>query len=549
MTPIPPVDPPEQRSAPATADIRALPQLPIREVLPQLRLATANSRRVLLQAPPGAGKSTLVPLALLDAAWRGGRKILMLEPRRIAARAVAQRMADILQQPIGATVGYRTRLDARVGRDTRIEVLTEGILTRMLHEDPALEGVACVIFDEFHARSLNAALGLAFCLAAQESLREDLRLIVMSATLDVQPLARLLDDAPVVTAEGRSHPVETIYVPRRIDLPLERQLAQVLRSALDANDGDLLCFLPGAREIERTRHALEEAALPAGVRVLPLYGELGASAQDAALAPATPGRRKLVLATSIAETSLTIEGVRIVVDSGLRRHAEFDPVTGMSRLVTAKVSQAAADQRRGRAGRLSAGVCYRLWSEGTHASLAAQSQPEIVQADLAPLALELACWGAADAAALRWLDPPPRAPLAPARVLLRQLQARDQGGRITAHGRAMARGGAHPRLAHMLVRSADLGATRLACDRQPFSASATCCAPPGRIGTRICVCAWPSCGGRRRHNGRTGSTRGRCDRRRAMRQSGADNSPATPMTRSIRTRPPGYCWRLPTPIA
>jgi ATP-dependent helicase HrpB len=441
-----------------------LPDLPINEALPALTQALARQSRALLQAPPGAGKSTIVPLSLLSSAWLSGRKIIMLEPRRIAARAVASRMAHLLGEPVGKTVGFRTRLDTRVSRDTRIEVLTEGILTRLLQEDSALGQVGCVIFDEFHERSLNADLGLALCIESQQNLREDLRLLVMSATLDLQPLARLLDDAPIVTAAGRSFEVETRYVPRRAELYLEQQTAQVVRTALREQVGDVLCFLPGAGEIRRAQRALEDAGLEPGVRVLPLYGELAGAAQDAALAPASPGCRKVVLATTIAETSLTIEGIRIVVDCGLRRYAEFDAATGMSHLVTAKVSQAAADQRRGRAGRLSSGICYRIWSQGTQASLAPQTAPEIMHADLAPLALELSCWGAADAANLRWLDPPPAAPLAQARDLLRQLEAVDAADRITPHGRALATVGAHPRLGHLLIKARDLGASRLACD-------------------------------------------------------------------------------------
>jgi len=347
-----------------------LPELPITEALPALAEALAGRSRTLLQAPPGAGKSTIVPLALLHSPWLQSKKILMLEPRRIAARAVAARMAQLSGDPVGKTVGYRTRQDTRVGRDTRIEVVTEGILTRMLQNDAELADVGCVIFDEFHERSLHADLGLALAIESQETLRPDLRLLVMSATLDLPPLARLLNDAPIVTAGGRSFEVTTHYVPRRTELRLEQQVAQVLRRTLADDAGDVLCFLPGAGEIARVRRALEEHGLPPGVQVLPLYGELPAAAQDAALRPAGPGERKVVLATTIAETSLTIEGIRVVVDAGLRRYAEFDPATGMSRLVTAKVSQAAADQRRGRAGRLSTGVCYRLWSEGTQAALA-----------------------------------------------------------------------------------------------------------------------------------------------------------------------------------
>jgi len=441
-----------------------LPDYPINEALPALARALAARRSVLLEAPPGAGKSTIVPLVLRASPWLGEQKILMLEPRRIAARAVAGRMANLLGEPVGRTVGFRTRLESRVGRETRIEVVTEGILTRMLQDDSGLDGIGCVIFDEFHERSLNADLGLALCIESQQSLREDLRVVVMSATLDMKPIARLLDDAPIVTARGRSFEVTTEYVARRPEIYLEQQTAQVVRTALREHTGDVLCFLPGAGEIRRVQRALEDAGSDPTLRVLPLYGELEGGAQDAALAPAAAGQRKVVLATSIAETSLTIEGVRVVVDAGLRRYAEFDPATGMSRLVTAKVSQAAADQRRGRAGRLSAGHCYRLWSEGTQASLAPQTAPEILHADLAPLALELSCWGAVDAASLAWLDAPPAAPLAQARDLLRQLEAIDSDLRITPHGRKLAKLGTHPRLAHMLVNGAEHGAAHLACD-------------------------------------------------------------------------------------
>jgi ATP-dependent helicase HrpB len=442
----------------------SLTDLPINEALPALYNALNTRPAVLLEAPPGAGKSTVVPIGLLHASWLKGQKILMLEPRRIAARAVAMRMAALLGEPIGRTVGFRTRLETRVGRETRIEVVTEGILTRMLQEDSALTGLGCVIFDEFHERSLNADLGLALCIESRENLREDLRLLVMSATLDLKPLVRLLGDAPVISAQGRSFEVTTHYVPRRNEMHLELQVSQVVRAALHEHTGDILCFLPGAAEIRRVQRTLLESDLDRSIRVMPLYGELEGAEQDAALAPSAPGERKIVLATSIAETSLTIEGIRVVVDSGMRRYSEFDPNTGMSRLVTGKVSQAAADQRRGRAGRLSAGDCYRLWSEGTHASLSAQTPPEILHADLAPLALELACWGAVDADSLAWLDPPPAAPLAQARELLQQLEAIDAAARITAHGRILEKLGMHPRLAHMRIKAQGLGAERLACD-------------------------------------------------------------------------------------
>lgn len=443
---------------------RSAPVLPIEEALPELRQALAQHRNVVLQAPPGAGKSTGVPLALLPEPWRGDSRIVMLEPRRLAARAVATRMAQTLGEPVGRTVGYRTRLETKVGKDTRIEVVTEGILTRWLQRDPTLEGVALVIFDEFHERSLNADLGLALCLDAQETVREDLRLLVMSATLDGAAVARLLGDAPIVTSEGRAFPVTTHHRERldqRSARPQYEDMAQVLARtivrAIEDEDGDVLAFLPGQGEIRRAQRFLEEASLPSGVRVLPLFGELSVQEQDAAIQPSRSGERKIVLATNIAETSLTIEGIRIVVDSGQERRSRFDPSTGMSRLELGSISRASADQRRGRAGRIQAGVCYRLWSEVEHGALPAQTAPEIVGADLAPLALELANWGISDPAALRWLDPPPSATFAQARDLLRSLDAIAPDGRVSEHGRALARMATHPRLAHMIVRGAELG--------------------------------------------------------------------------------------------
>lgn len=444
--------------------IPALPDLPVMEAVPQLIVALREGREVILQAPPGAGKSTLVPLALLDSTWLATAKILMLEPRRLAARAVANRMASLLAETVGEHVGLRTRLETRVGRNCRIEVITEGILTRMLQSDPALSGVNCVIFDEFHERSLNADLGLALCLESRQALRDDLRIVVMSATLDAQALQRVLPDAAVVSARGRSFEVATHYVPRRPEMHVELQAAQVIRGALRDHQGDILCFLPGAAEIRRVQRALETGDLDPNTRVLPLYGELDPAAQDAALAPSVSRVRKVVLATSIAETSLTIEGIRVVVDAGLRRYSEFDAATGMSRLVTGKVSQAAADQRRGRAGRIASGDCYRLWSQGSHAALSPQTPPEILHADLAPLGLELAVWGAVDAASLTWIDAPPAAPLAQARGLLQKVGAIAADGRITAHGRELATLGMHPRLGHMLIKSKDIGAANLACD-------------------------------------------------------------------------------------
>jgi len=439
--------------------------LPIEPLLPALRETLAQGSAAVLEAPPGAGKTTLVPLALLDEPWLAGRRIVMLEPRRLAARAAAARMASLLGETVGRRVGYRTRLDSKVGPGTRIEVVTEGILTRRLQADPGLEGVGLVIFDEFHERSLQADLGLALCLELQ-SLRPELRLLVMSATLDGEAVAALLGGAPRLTSPGRSFPVEVRHLGRPRDR-LEPALAAAVRRALAEAPGDLLAFLPGEAEIRRCEGLLLDEGLPPEVEVIPLFGALTGERQDAALRPAAPGRRKVVLATAIAETSLTIEGVRIVVDGGLSRRARFDPAGGMSRLETGPVSRAAAEQRRGRAGRTAPGVCYRLWSEPEERALPAFERPEILQADLAPLALELAAWGADEAGDLAWLDPPPAAALAQARDLLRALgaldEASDRAGRITAHGRRMAALGVHPRLAHMLLAAEGVDAL-LACE-------------------------------------------------------------------------------------
>jgi ATP-dependent helicase HrpB len=439
------------------------PELPIESILPGLREALRAGRSVVLQAPPGAGKTTRVPLALLDADWLAGRRILMLEPRRLATRAAARRMAATLGESVGETVGYRMRMDSRVGAATRIEVVTDGILIRMLQDNPSLDGVGAVIFDEFHERGLDADLGLALSIEAQRYLREDLRLIVMSATLDGARVATLLGDAPVIVSEGRSFPVETRYLTRPASERLEDRVVAGIRRAIAEESGSLLVFLPGVGEIRRVERMLGEIGLGAEIRIAPLYGELPQAAQDAALLPAPPGARKIVLATSIAETSLTIEGIGVVVDGGLMRVPRFEPRSGLTRLETVKVSQASADQRRGRAGRLAAGVCYRLWSEVEHRLLPRFTAPEILAADLAPLALDLARWGA-DAVDLAWLDPPPDAALAQARALLVDLGALDAAGRITPHGRAIAGFGLHPRLAHMILGGAALGAGALACD-------------------------------------------------------------------------------------
>jgi len=434
--------------------------LPIEELLPAIREALAGRGVAVIQAPPGAGKTTRVPLALLDAPWLKARKLILLEPRRLAARAAAHYMAKLLGETVGETVGYRIRMDTRVGPRTRIEVVTEGILTRLLQFDAALSGYGLVIFDEFHERSLHADLSLALCLEARQVLRPDLRLAVMSATLDAAPVAQLLGDAPLLTSEGRSFPVATTYRPLLARERLEAQVANSVRRVLAEDSGSVLVFLPGTGEIRRVANLLAEQ-IPSGVTVMPLYGDLSQAQQEAAILPAAAGHRKVVLATAIAETSLTIEGVRVVVDAGLMRVPRFDPVSGMTRLMTLRVSQASADQRRGRAGRLEPGVCYRLWSEGER--LQAQSSPEILQADLAPLVLELAQWGSGDSAKLSWLDPPPAAALSQARELLQDLEALDDQGSITAHGRRLLELPLHPRLAHMVVKSVPRGDGWLAC--------------------------------------------------------------------------------------
>jgi ATP-dependent helicase HrpB len=439
-------------------------RLPIHDVLGDLRKSLKNASCTLLVAPPGAGKTTVVPLALLEEAWLAGRRILLLAPRRLAARAAARHMAASLRQKTGQTVGYRVRMESRIGPQTRIEVVTEGVLTRMLQSDPALTHVGLVIFDEFHERNLDADLGLALCRDIQGVLNEDLRLLVMSATLDPAPVAALLDDAPLIRCDGRMFPVDTRYCGRPAARSLERAMVGAIRQSVHAGEGSILAFLPGAAEIRRTVRLLEDADLPGGWTIAPLYGTLPRDRQDAAIMPLPEGKHKIVLATSIAETSLTIEGIRVVVDGGLQRRPRFDPGGGMTRLVTLPVSRASADQRRGRAGRMGPGICYRLWREVETPTLSAHSQPEILDADLTALALELAVWGVADPAALDWLDQPPAVAFAHASQLLTDLDALDGSGKITAHGRRMAELPLHPRLAHMVLSATDKNLGSPACN-------------------------------------------------------------------------------------
>jgi ATP-dependent helicase HrpB len=440
--------------------------LPIDDVLPELIGALDTAGRAVLQAPPGAGKTTGVPPALLAAGAED--RIVMLEPRRLAARAAAERMAEVMGEPCGRTVGYRIRGEAKVSDATRIEVVTEGILTRMVQDAPDLAGIGTVIFDEFHERSLNADLGLALTWEARGALRPDLRILVMSATLDAGPVAEMLDNAPLISSEGRAFPVDTRWLDRAPgpETRWDRAMADLIGQAMGENGGSCLAFLPGEGEIHRVA-ALLAGRLPPDVRIRPLYGALPFRDQRAAIRPEAEGR-KLVLATSIAETSLTIEDVRIVVDGGKARRARFDPARGMSRLVTEDVSRAEAEQRRGRAGRVAPGVCYRLWTRGQEGARPAFPPAEIEVTDLSSLALELAQWGGTEG--LRFLTPPPEKALAEARTLLAALGALDDAGRITAHGRELVRLPLHPRLGHLL-RKGGPGAARLAAllsERDPM---------------------------------------------------------------------------------
>ncbi|MDX5345774.1 MAG: ATP-dependent helicase HrpB, partial [Hymenobacteraceae bacterium] len=447
-----------------------MPDLPVTDILPELLATLQEGNRAVLEAPPGAGKTTLVPLALLQAHWLSDGKIIVLEPRRLAAKAAAQRMADLLNEPVGQTVGYRVRLEKAVSDKTRIEVVTEGILTRMLQSDPALEGVQVLIFDEFHERSLQADLGLAFALDAQAVLRPDLRLVLMSATLDAASIAGWLQ-APVIRSEGKMFPVQTHYLSPAEDAaagkhPAARLTALVpktVRQALAQHpEGDVLVFLPGLGEIRKVATALENT-LPAAVNIHLLHGELSLAQQQAALRPAPAGIRKVVLATSIAETSLTIEGVRIVIDGGFSRVPRFVPRNGLTTLATIPVSEAAANQRCGRAGRLGPGTCYRLWTAADQLQLQPQLPPEILEADLSSLVLEMAIWGVREVSDLMWLTTPPAAAVAQARDLLVRLEAIMPAGLPTEHGKALATFGLPPRLGHLIVRGKETGLATTAC--------------------------------------------------------------------------------------
>ena len=438
--------------------------LPIDEILPSIRRALNAYSNVILTAAPGAGKTTRVPPTLLGESCLSDRKILLLEPRRLAARAAASRMAEELHERVGETVGYRMRLDTKVGPKTRIEVVTEGILTRMLHQDPSLEAYGIVLFDEFHERSVQADMGLTLCLETQGLFRPDLRLLVMSATLDCGPVSNLLGQAPIITCEGRMFPVETRYLDQSMTSPLDHTVAQAIKRSLARDQGSLLVFLPGLATIRRVERMLLDAELGSSIHIAPLHGELPQAMQDAAIRPAPLGSRKVVLATSIAETSVTIDGIRVVIDSGWLRLPRFDPRSGLTRLETIRVTKDAADQRRGRAGRLEPGICYRLWTEKEQTGLAPHRPPEMLEADLAPLMLDLAQWGTPNPEDLSWLTPPPQGGISQSKELLARLGAFSADGRLTEHGRHMATLPLHPRLSHMLIQSKPLGLADLACE-------------------------------------------------------------------------------------
>lgn len=436
--------------------------LPIDDILPELLRSAGNTPNIILHAPPGAGKTTRVPVALLDIIPAKAGRIVMLEPRRLAAVSAARWMARLLGEDIGQTVGYSIRFDSRVSAATRIEVVTEGILTRRIQNDPLLDGVAMVIFDEFHERSIHADLGLALCLDVQRQVRDDLKILVMSATLECGPLARLMGNAAVISSAGRSYPVEEIYLEERLHGSLPPRVVSAVLRALAETSGDILVFLPGAGEIRSCTSRLAEAGLDErGITIHPLYGDLPFEEQQAAILPGS--RRKVVLATSIAETSLTIEGVRTVIDCGLSRRLRHDRSSGMNRLVTVRESVSSAEQRKGRAGRVAPGVCYRLFSRHTFQAMTPHSPPEILDTDLSPLLLELAAWGVSAPSDLTWLDPPPAASQSVAWQLLVELSALDAAGRITSQGRSMAKLPLHPRLARLLGRALELGCPGLGC--------------------------------------------------------------------------------------
>ncbi|HBC85627.1 MAG TPA: ATP-dependent helicase HrpB [Lentisphaeria bacterium] len=440
--------------------------LPVEKILPQLREALAKGASVILKAPPGAGKTTLVPTALLDEPWLKDRKIIMLEPRRLAARSAAYRMSDNLGEAVGRTVGYRTRTDSKVSRDTRIEVVTEGIFTRQILGNPELENIGLVIFDEFHERNIHTDLGLAFALDVQANLREDLKILIMSATLDPEKIAVLFDKPAIVSCEGFIFEIKNKYLMKSsIRERMEDFMARAVGKALEEETGSILCFLPGVGEIRRVEERIRAQGIPDDVMICPLYGDLDKKAQDDAIRPAPDGLRKIVLATNIAESSITIDGVTVVIDSGLSRKSIFDPRTGMSHLDTVRVSRASADQRRGRAGRTGPGKCYRLWAENETSMMPEYDVPEILESDLANLALSLAEWGGTQSVSyLKWLDAPPAAKFAQSVELLKELGAVDEKGKITAHGKKMLAAGTHPRLANMIIRSAHLGLGSLACN-------------------------------------------------------------------------------------
>lgn len=450
---------------------------PVVEVIPRLKSALSSSNNVILQAPPGAGKSTIVPIELLNEPWLGGKKIIMLEPRRLAARSVACRMADLLNEEVGNTVGYRVRFENAIGKQTRLEVVTEGILTRMLQNDNALEEVGLVIFDEFHERSLHADLALALCLQSQSFLRPDLKLLIMSATMDAAAISLKVGNAPIVTSEGKQFPVEIKYLPIDKDEYLSDEVARAVKKALREEQGDVLVFLPGTGQIHRVFDLLEKDLID--TELCPLYGDLPFKKQQEAILPNENGKRKIVLATSIAETSLTIEGITVVIDSGYSRIQKFDPRSGLSRLETVRVTKDAADQRAGRAGRLKAGTCYRLWSQATQLQLLPTRQPEIMEADLAPMLLELFNWGIKDVSELSWITAPPPGAVAQAKELLEQLEAIEEN-KITDRGKKMVTLPAHPRIAHMLLSAENKFSLSLATDlaalleeKNPIKDSAT----------------------------------------------------------------------------